>query len=68
DGTDPNDPCSYNTANVTVVQSGDWLASDCDGDGVTNETEVTDGTDPNDPCSYDPANVTETQSGDWLTA
>ncbi|WP_445933626.1 thrombospondin type 3 repeat-containing protein, partial [Olleya sp. Ti.3.14] len=51
DGADPNDPCSYDPANVTETQSGDWLTADCDGDGVTNETEVTDGTDPNDPCS-----------------
>ena len=56
DNTDtaPNDPClpaqstgytGYNAGNAT------WAAADCDGDGLTNGTEVTGSTDPYDACS-----------------
>ena len=51
--TDPNDPCDYNEGDITVTVSGDYLAADCDGDGVTNGQEIIDGTDPNDPCDYE---------------
>ena len=51
DGTDPNDPCDFLTANITLATTG-WDAADCDGDGVTNGQEVIDGTDPTDPCDY----------------
>ena len=30
-GTDPADPCDFNVADITLVQSGDYLAADCDG-------------------------------------
>ncbi|MGB5699273.1 gliding motility-associated C-terminal domain-containing protein, partial [Muriicola sp.] len=40
-------------------------ATDCDGDGVTNEDEVTDTTDPLDPCSLVLASQTLTPSADW---
>jgi hypothetical protein len=41
DGTDPNDSCS----SVGGTPTG---ASDCDGDGLTNDQEAAAGTDPND--------------------
>ncbi len=65
DGTDPQDPCSYNPDSVTLDQSGDYLTVDCDGDGVTNGDEVTDNTDPLDPCSFVLASQTLTPSDDW---
>jgi gliding motility-associated-like protein len=65
DGTDPNDPCSYEIGSITLTPGGDWNDEDCDGDGVTNEDEVTDGTDPNDPCSYEVGSITLTPGGDW---
>jgi gliding motility-associated-like protein len=68
DGSDPNDPCDYVAANVTLPQGGDWNTADCDGDGVINGTEVVDGTNPNNPCDYVAANVTLPQGGDWNTA
>uniref|UniRef100_UPI002633CD05 T9SS type B sorting domain-containing protein n=1 Tax=uncultured Maribacter sp. TaxID=431308 RepID=UPI002633CD05 len=46
DALDPCDPVQaagytgYNASNAT------WAAADCDGDGVTNGSEVTNGTDP----------------------
>ena len=67
DQTDPLDPCSFNPDSITLAQSDDFLAADCDGDGVDNEDENTDGTDPQDPCSYNPDSVTLDQSGDYLT-
>ncbi len=55
-GTDPNDPCDYNVADITEpITSG----SDCDGDGVLDATEVANGTDPHDPCDYNIADITE---------
>ncbi|MFC4721568.1 gliding motility-associated C-terminal domain-containing protein [Geojedonia litorea] len=49
-GTDPNDACDYNVADVTEpVTSG----NDCDGDGDNDATEIGNGTDPKNPC--DPA-------------
>ena len=46
----------------------DWIpvsTDDCDGDGVTNGTEVTDGTDPIDPCDFVLANATLTPNAAW---
>jgi gliding motility-associated-like protein len=40
-------------------------AADCDGDGVTNATEVADGTDANDPCDLEIASQTVTPSAAW---
>jgi gliding motility-associated-like protein len=45
-----------------------WNLLDCDGDGVTNEDEVTDGTDPLDPCDFEPSSITLAQGGDFLVA
>ncbi|WP_289046800.1 hypothetical protein, partial [uncultured Olleya sp.] len=56
DGTDPTDPCDYDSAIITLTQSGDYLTADCDGDGVTNGDEISDGTDPTDPCDFDSTN------------
>jgi len=72
-GTDPSDPCDYNSADVTLPQSGDYLAADCDGDGVTNGDELNppDGespTDPQDPCSKNSSDITLTQTESYLSA
>ena len=48
-GTDPNDPCSYNIEDITLPVT---ATEDCDGDGVIDAVEINDRTDPNDPCSY----------------
>ena len=46
-GTDPTNPCDYDTASqdFSVVSAG-WLAGDCDGDGTDNGID----TEPFDPC------------------
>ncbi len=50
DGTDPNDPCDYLVASVSIaVTSG----ADCDGDGFTDADEITNGSNPFDPCDPD---------------
>ncbi|WP_241321806.1 tandem-95 repeat protein, partial [Belliella aquatica] len=47
DGTDLNDPCSYDAQNQVLANvSSAWLALDCDNDGLTNQQEITIGTDP----------------------
>ncbi len=68
DNTDPNNPCDYNSNDVTLAQTTSYLTADCDGDGVTNEDEINgidgnpllnaDNTDPNDPCDYNPVQIT----------
>ena len=78
-GTDPTDPCDYNAAgqNYASVNAA-WLATDCDGDGVTNEEEIDpdgdgtpgpNGTNPSDPCNYDAsAQNYAAVSATWLAA
>jgi len=70
-GTDPNDPCSYNTSDISVPQSDPFLSADCDGDGVTNGNEINPinggtPTDPNDPCDLNLDDITVAQSAEWL--
>ncbi|MBU2996835.1 DUF11 domain-containing protein, partial [Cellulophaga baltica] len=48
---DPDDSCTYSSNQVTSNADPNWNSTDCDGDGETNGTEVTNGTDPSDPCS-----------------
>ena len=48
DGTDPNDPCSYDWNSQNAPVTSDWLALDCDGDGLSNQKELQQGTDPNE--------------------
>ena len=64
DGTDPFDPCSFNTSSITqpIIS-----AEDCDGDGVPNSQEVVDGTDPLDPCSFILASQSGTADASWLS-
>ena len=38
DGTDANDPCDFDMDNIVQLQTGAYLAADCDGDGVTKRT------------------------------
>ncbi len=53
-GTNPNDPCDFVVADITLpITSG----ADCDGDGVLNVDEINSGTgdpqtDPFDPCDF----------------
>ncbi|MDX2362760.1 MAG: T9SS type A sorting domain-containing protein [Crocinitomicaceae bacterium] len=42
--------------------------TDTDGDGVLDDTEVTDATDPADMCSFILASVTEVPSAAWIAA
>ena len=78
-GTNPSDPCDYDVTNQNYASvDPTWLATDCDGDGVTNEEEVDpdgdgtpgpNGTDPSDPCDYDATNQNYTSvDPTWLTA
>uniref|UniRef100_UPI00262367F2 gliding motility-associated C-terminal domain-containing protein n=1 Tax=uncultured Algibacter sp. TaxID=298659 RepID=UPI00262367F2 len=71
--TNPNDPCDFVSADVTVALGAAYLAADCDGDGVTNGDELTppDGetpTNPNDPCDFVSADVTVALGAAYLAA
>ncbi|KAI9549366.1 LOW QUALITY PROTEIN: hypothetical protein GHT06_003732 [Daphnia sinensis] len=69
-GTDPNDPCSYNVVDQSIdVVSEAWKLLDCDGDGVTNGSEILFGTSPKDGCDYEAANQDPTLvSTAWKSA
>ncbi|MFI8606684.1 hypothetical protein ACIGCP_19620, partial [Cellulophaga baltica] len=47
---DPLDPCIFSTNQNTANVETSWNNLDCDGDGETNGTEISNGTDPTDPC------------------
>jgi gliding motility-associated-like protein len=66
DGTDPNDPCDFEAASITLPQAASWNNVDCDGDGVTNGQEIIDGTDPTDGCDAIMANSTLPLSQEFL--
>ena len=51
---------------ITVAPCLSNPAFDCDGDGVTNGSELTDGTNPNDPCSLLLSSQTDTPSAAWI--
>ena len=53
DDTDPNDPCDYNPADVSLTPMEPWLSADCDGDGDPNGTDP----DPLDPCVFTAGSV-----------
>ena len=55
-------------ASVSVDPSDEFLADDCDGDGVTNGDEIADGTDPLDPCDFNPDSITLPQTDGFLSA
>ncbi|WP_430908323.1 gliding motility-associated C-terminal domain-containing protein [Maribacter sp. 2-571] len=55
--TDPEDPCAYSNDQNPANADPSWNTLDCDGDGETNGTEITNATDPQDPCSYTVANT-----------
>ncbi len=65
-GTNFQDSCDYDVANQVFADvSSNYLAADCDGDGVTNGDEIDpdgdgvagpNGTNPQDPCDFNVAN------------
>ncbi|MCF6297429.1 MAG: gliding motility-associated C-terminal domain-containing protein, partial [Flavobacteriaceae bacterium] len=66
DGTDLNDPCSYNVNSQVIADISEaWNVIDCDGDSVTNGTEITDGTNPVEPCDFDTNSRTLEPTAAW---
>jgi len=53
---------------VTISPSGDYLITDCDGDGVSNGVEINDQTDPLDPCDFEETSIALERTGLWLMA
>jgi hypothetical protein len=52
DGTDPNDPCDYESANQNLaLVTAAWKSADCDNDGLTNYEEATGIDDPATPAN-----------------
>jgi gliding motility-associated-like protein len=45
EGTDPNNPCDFLMASISLPQTTVWDNGDCDSDGVLNGDEITDGPD-----------------------
>ncbi|QHI34943.1 hypothetical protein IMCC3317_02880 [Kordia antarctica] len=37
--THPEDPCDFNSSDISLVQTGDYLTEDCDGDGTLNNVD-----------------------------
>jgi gliding motility-associated-like protein len=65
DGTPLPVTCLNDTIFILVDLCINNPASDCDGDGVINSTEVADGTDANNPCDLEIASQTVTPSAAW---
>ena len=65
---DNGSPSLCDTAVIVIDVQSCTLSNplaDCDGDGVTNGTEIIDGTDPSNPCDYVFVNQTLTPSLAW---
>jgi hypothetical protein len=63
-------PAICDTAIVTIAVSPCLTnpALDCDGDGVTNGSELVDGTDPSNPCSFVLSSASIEPSVEWNTS
>ena len=60
--------CDQAYIHINVLPCATNPSADCDGDGVTNATEVSNGTDPNNPCSYTVASQTLVYGSVWVNA
>ena len=58
--------CDTAVVTINVVPCLSNPAFDCDGDGVTNGSEIADGTNPEDPCSLLIGSQTVTPSIEWI--
>lgn len=60
--------CDQAYVYINVLTCTNNPIADCDGDGVTNATELVNGTDANDPCSYTAASQTLSYGSIWVNA
>ena len=58
--------CDTAVVTINVVPCLSNPVFDCDGDGVTNGSEIADGTNPEDPCSLLIASQTVTPAIEWI--
>jgi len=52
DRTNPNNPCDFVLAHVSMTPSSEWSNSDCDNDGLKNGLEITQGPDTDNDGIY----------------
>ena len=66
-GTPLPSQCDTAVVYINIIPCLNNPAADCDGDGVSNGSEIANGTNPSDPCSYTASSVTLTPSSSWNT-